>query len=381
MGAMTLQPVPQGIAESGRDAARGRGVASRIRAVATALALAAAAASFVPSVAHAAPDAAKVRTAAEEFDEAVRLYKQKEFAEAASHFEAADSAVASPKALRLAIKSRLEAGQSARAATLAAYAIDNYPSDQETVQTAKETIEKLKPSLQEVKVSCASLCILSVGASGATGPRSVHGKPNTRWSVYVEPGKTTLSASFIGDLPGGEKAVEAVGGKSVEVRFEPSSAAAPPVAAPPGQEPAEPKSAPPATEPPPAETDSGGISPFFFLGGAILTAAAGGVTIWSGIDATNNPGKDAVTAGCVGQGTECSLYQDGLAAEMRTNVLIGVTAGLGATTLVLAILTDWDGDPEPSASTGLLQLGGVGVAAPVVAASPTEGAVSLHGRF
>jgi len=358
----------------GLDTARGSRALSRVRAAVTALALAGSVCAFAPSIAHAAPDAAKVRTAAEEFDEAVRLYKQKEFASAASHFESADAAVASPKALRLAIKSRLEAGQNSRAATLAAYALDNYPSDQETAQTARETLDKLKPSLQEVKVSCASLCILSMGASSAgEAARSVHGKPNTRWTVYVDPGKATISASFIGDLPGGEKGVEAVGGTSVDVRFEPSSGAAPVVPPPAGKKP----KPPPPTEPPPKDdTDRGGISPIFFISGAVLTAAAGGITIWSGLDATNNPGKDAVVSGCVGQGTECALYQDGLAAEMRTNVLIGVTAGLGATTLVLAILTDWDGDSEPSASVG-----GVKLAAPAVAAGPDHGAVSLHGRF
>lgn len=356
-----------------------RGPPLGLRAAATALALTAAGSASVcvltPSVAYAAPEAAKVRTAAEEFDEAVRLYKQKEFAEAASHFEAADAAVPSPKALRLAIKSRVEAGQAARAATLAAYAIENYPSDAETMQTAKETVEKQKTSLQEVKVSCATLCILSVNAGSTT--RSVHGKPNTRWTIYVEPGKATISASFSGNLPSGEKAIEAVGGTSVDLRFEPgsSSGVTPPVVPPPPGE--EPKKPPPPTEPPPADDkDGGGISPFFFLGGAVLTAAAGGVTIWSGIDATNNPGKDAVRAGCVGQGTECELYKDGLAAETRTNILIGVTAGLGATTLVLAILTDWDGSPEPTASVG-----GVRVALPSVAAAPEHGVVTFHGDF
>jgi hypothetical protein len=345
----------------------------RVRAVATALLLGSVC-SLAPAVVHAAPDAAKVRKAAEEFDEAVRLYKQKEFAEAASHFEAADAAVPSPKALRLAIKSRVEAGQPARAATLSAYAVENYPSDQETTATAKETIEKLRSSLQEVKVSCATLCILSVGSGGGV-VRSVHGNPNTRWTVFVDSGKATISASFMGDLPGGEKAVEAVGGTSVDIRFEPKSGAGPVVPPPPpsGEEPKkEPTSEPPRDEP----TDGGGISPFFFLGGAVLTAAAGGVTIWSGIDATNNPGTEAVRAGCVGQGTECQLYQDGLAAEMRTNILIGVTAGLGATTLVLAILTDWDGSPEPAATVGSVK-----VAVPSIAASPEQGAVTFHGSF
>ncbi len=336
-----------------------------------------------PRLAFAAPEAAKVRTAAEEFDEAVRLYKQKDFAAAANHFEAADAAVASPKAVRLAIRSRSEAGQAARAATLSAYALDKYPSDEETATVARETLDKLKPSLQEVKVSCATLCILAVAAPGES-PRSVHGAANTRWTLYLPSGASTVSASFLGNLPGGEKAVDGIAGKSMELRFEPSGGAAPV----PGPAPAEVPAGdpPPETKPPATEEDGGGLSPFFFLAGAVLTAGAGGVTVWSGIDTTSSPGEDAVRAGCVGQGTECALYQDGLAKELRTNVFIGVTAGLAATTLVLAILTDWDGSPEASTGRGRgpdgkPTLGAVAIDAPAVIAGPREGALSFSGRF
>ena len=61
------------------------------------------------------------------------------------------------------------------------------------------------------------------------------------------------------------------------------------------------------------------------------------------------------------------------ALDLPTGAAIVCALGLA---LVLAILTDWDGDPEPSAS-----LGGVKVAAPTVAASTDQGLVSLHGRF
>lgn len=360
-------------------APRGRALAC-VHAAAVALTLALPLV-VAPRSALAAPEAAKVRTAAEEFDEAVRLYKQKDYAAAANHFEAADAAVASPKAVRLAIRSRAEAGQAARAATLSAYALDKYPADQETAAVAKETLEKLKPSLQEVKVSCATLCILAVAAQGES-PRSVHGSANTRWTLYVGSGSSTVSASFLGNLPGSEKPVDGIAGRSMELRFDPGSGATPaPVPPPPADAP--PVDAPPESKPPPAEEDGGGLSPFFFLAGAVLTAGAGGVTVWSGIDTTNSPGEDAVRAGCAGQGTECALYQDGLAKEMRTNVFIGVTAGLAATTLVLAILTDWDGDPEASVGgTGpRKRVGAVELAAPAIAAGPREGALSLSGRF
>jgi hypothetical protein len=328
-----------------------------------------------PGVALATPDAAKVRTAAEEFDEAVRLYKQKDFAAAANHFEAADTAVPSPKTLRLAIRSRAEAGQAARAATLSAYALENYPSDEETVTVATETLDKLRPSLQEVKVSCASPCILAVSTGGEPA-RSVHGSPNTRWTVFVPTGASTLSASF-GKLEGGEKEVDGMAGLTTDLRFEPGGAPKPPPVVPPPTDPGDDPVPPPeeTSQPPEDAASDGGISPIFFISGAVLTAAAGGVLVWSGIDTMNEPGEDAVRAGCVGQGTECALYQEGLDKELRTNVLIGVTAGLGATTLVLALLTDWDGDATAA------EVGGAKVSVPMVAAGPERGAVSIAGRF
>ncbi|HTJ84803.1 MAG TPA: hypothetical protein VL400_23955, partial [Polyangiaceae bacterium] len=60
------------------------------------------------SVAWAA-DPAKLKAAAESFEAGARAYKDKKYEEAAAHFEAADDAVPSAKALRLAIRARDEA--------------------------------------------------------------------------------------------------------------------------------------------------------------------------------------------------------------------------------------------------------------------------------
>src|SRR4029077_3493346 len=64
------------------------------------------------------------------------------------------------------------------------------------------------------------------------------------------------------------------------------------------------------------------FGPAVFITLSALTAISGGVLIWSGIDTLNNPGTQAVKDGCVGQGESCPLYQQGLAAQTRTNVLI-----------------------------------------------------------
>ncbi|HVY49826.1 MAG TPA: hypothetical protein VHB21_28220, partial [Minicystis sp.] len=71
-------------------------------------------------------------------------------------------------------------------------------------------------------------------------------------------------------------------------------------------------------------------------------------------DTIQNPGTDAVKAACAGKGPSCPLYQDGLAKQTRTNVLLGATAGAAAVTVVLAIFTRWKSAPadapvEPTA--------------------------------
>src|SRR6185295_5682578 len=77
------------------------------------------------------------------------------------------------------------------------------------------------------------------------------------------------------------------------------------------------------------------------------TVAAAGFTAWSGIDAKNNPGVDAVRRDCVGKGESCPTYQQGKDAELRTNVLLGVTGGLALGTAVVGLFfTQWSKPPQ-----------------------------------
>src|SRR6185436_2317690 len=105
----------------------------------------------------------------EQFDAAVAALKHKDFESAASHFEAADAAVPSAQALRQAIKARQEVGHGSRAATLAALALQRYPSDAATVKVARDAIEKVSPLLAKISVSCASPCVLAVGTRAVPG--------------------------------------------------------------------------------------------------------------------------------------------------------------------------------------------------------------------
>jgi len=83
------------------------------------------------------------------------------------------------------------------------------------------------------------------------------------------------------------------------------------------------------------------LPPVLFWVGAGATVAAGGVTIWSGLDTVNNPGVDRVKAECKAGDESCKLYQDGRAKQTRTNILIGVTGVFAVATGVLAAIVDW----------------------------------------
>jgi hypothetical protein len=96
--------------------------------------------------------------------------------------------------------------------------------------------------------------------------------------------------------------------------------------------------------------------------GVGLTAVAGGLTIASGIDTLHNPGEDAVRRECAGQTESCPAYQKGRDAQLRTNVLIGVTAGVGVVTGVIGLfLTQWTKPAPVRPVAGLREVGIEGV--------------------
>jgi hypothetical protein len=87
------------------------------------------------------------------------------------------------------------------------------------------------------------------------------------------------------------------------------------------------------------------LGPAVFITGAALTGIGLGLTVWSGIDTENNPGKDAVKATCVDQGPSCPTYRTALAHEVRTDVLVGVTSGLAVATAIVGVFfTQWSAE-------------------------------------
>ncbi len=319
---------------------------------------------------QAPPNAEQVRAAAEAFDAASAAYQAARFELAASRFEAAHQAVASARTLRMAIRSRERAKHRARAATLAALAKKLYQGDDKTVAMASDVIERLGRELHHLDVRCSSPCVLALGA------RVVPGKPARRREVFVLPGKVTVSASFVDDRAAEQQEIVArVKGRNV-LRFEGKEAVEP-------LGPSKPQPTPQPSSPPPASAlpnlslpgpDQAAVldgpswiaSPVVFFSILGATAVAGGVTIWSGVDTINNPGQDAVRAACAGKGSDCAEYQQGRASQLRTNVLIGVTASMAALSGVVGLfVTDWGAEQTSPKSSfvvgpagGLLRLSG-----------------------
>ncbi|MEI9940555.1 MAG: hypothetical protein WDO69_25350 [Pseudomonadota bacterium] len=286
------------------------------------------------------PTPAQVRTAAEAFDRGREAYKTEDYVEAAEQFESADANAPSAAALELAIRARDKAGQLDRAATLAALALVRHPDDPNIQKVAPPIVERAKAELFELDLKCDEACDVTVAGKIAPGRRA------TDRTVFLISGTYAVRAGWPGDRSL-SKSVEAVKGEAGTLEFRaPEVVVAPPPVVPPV-----------VTKVKPAEEDqqpkSGKLPPTVFWVGVGVTAALGGVTVWSGIDTKNNPGADRVRQACSAGAPDCdSLYHQGLDKQHRTNLLLGVSAGLGvATAVVGAFFTDWSGPKKPASDT------------------------------
>lgn len=324
-------------------------VARRARAVLLAVAAGTAglASLSVPRPAHAEepPSADRLKAAAEEYDRGRRAFLGDDFEGAAVHFENAFRDAPRAETVRLAIRARRKAKQLARAATLAAVAQQRYPNDAPTAQLAKETLEEAAPALHEYLVECNAEC--AVAADG----RVVSQSDAPRHRIFLEPGSHELGVSFKQGAV--MRAIDARRGGRDTLTFEaPAAKVATPGGAGGGAGAgAGPGGAPAAGPGRDGSASSKPLSPVVFVVGAGVTAALGAATIVSGIDATNNPGVDAVRRACAGRDESCPEYRDGKSAESRTNVLLGVTLGAAVATAVIGVFfTRWSAPAAPAAA-------------------------------
>ncbi|HWZ87842.1 MAG TPA: hypothetical protein VNW92_03300 [Polyangiaceae bacterium] len=293
------------------------------------------------------PTPAQVRTAAEAFDRGREAYKSEEYVEAAEQFESADANAPSAAALELAIRARDKAGQLDRAATLAALALARHPDDANIQKVAPGIVQKAKSELFELDIKCDDPCDVTVAGKLAPGRRS------TERTVFLGPGKYSVRAGWSGERSL-SKQVEANKGTSGALDFQAPAEPSAPAAD------ASPAAAAVTSNEKPSDTGvqqkSGALPPAVFWVGVGLSAVAGGITVWSGLDTQSNPGANKVRDECQALKADCNtLYQQGVDKQHRTNILLGTTAGVAVVTAVIgAFFTDWGGksksEPAPDAA-------------------------------
>jgi hypothetical protein len=286
--------------------------------------LGALAATSLPSVALAQLHGQeRVEAAEAAYDEGVHLYGEGDYTEAGRAFERADALLPARAAMENAIRAYREGGDDRRAATVASALVERDASARRQARFVPAVAER---SFKLI-ISCDAPCSLSVDGE-ETRYRTFFFAPN-------EP--HFFRASF--DTGVRETASTGEAGEVRELVLE---------APEPDEQDGE---GPPDIVAPndgdrgrqsPSDDDSGGIGvlPLWAtLSAAAVTAGLAGVTIWSGID-TESARADYDAAPTLDK------LEAGQAKETRTNVLLGVTIGMGVLTVAMAVFTDWGGGDE-----------------------------------
>ena len=284
-----------------------------------------------PAPARPAQAADAGKNAAREFAEGQRAFAAGDFQRAGEEFEAAYRDKPHHAPLWNAAKSWDSAGESARAAGLYARYLREAPADAPDRDAATAALRAISQRVVKLEIHPAD------GVTNVT----IDGKPLEGETIYVTPGDHTIDGK-----KGDKRAHKDQSGKAGDVLSVLLDANdAPVVVAPPPVE-----RTPDVAKDERPDHGGHGLSPIFVVIGGALTVAAAGITVWSGVDTLSQ--KDTFDIERSQQNLD-----DGRAKQTRTNVLIGVTAGLAVVTGVTAIFfTDW-GKKTEAPTTGSLRAG------------------------
>jgi len=312
---------------------------------------------FLAMLAWIAPRSARadVTGAARAFAEGQAAQLEGNHALAAERFELAFALQPSKEALRSAARMQLSAENFARAATHAQTLLDRFGEDAQSVELARSILEEVAPRLARYEVSCAPACALLVDHL------AYFLEPAGQHRLYLSPGRVLLEARFAS----GRKASRVVttnSGETARIKLkEPDAAPASssvPVASAAGPARRESERAP-ARAPVGAGESSKGVPVVVpWIAGA-ATVACGALTLWAALD-TRRQHAEYV------QHPSDEKWNDGIARQKMTNVLLVSTAVLGAATITLTFFV------RSSAKTNL------GVSP---ALGPNSASVALTGRF
>jgi len=281
--------------------------------------------------------------AAEAYDQATSAYLSERYELAAHWFERAYRLVPTSTALLQAVRAHDKAGNSIRAANLALQLRDAYPSDQRSKQVVNLAVASVRSQNVLIKARCEKDCTLELDGALIQHP-----------TFFVTPNvEHSLKAAF----DNGETStfVQGAAGDTKQVTL-----------------------AAPAPPPPPP------IPRWAFFSSLGATVALGAITAWSGIDANKgvsayeSAARTANSPGINNGGSPTpeeqaqSLLEEGRKKERRTNILIGVTAGMAASTAILGVFTNWKGESRDAAAKRI---------EPEIGVSTKGGLLTIKGRF
>lgn len=270
-------------------------------------------------VAHAGPAATTpaaasddaVTRAAKQFQEGQKAFGAGDYRRAGDLFEGAYRDKPHHAALWNAARSWQRAGEEVRSANLYARYLAEAPANAPDRDQANVAIKDLTTRLGRVELH---------GAAGITNVR-LDGKPSEMPVVYVAAGEHLAE----GDSPKGpvRKMVRVDPGSIASVTLEP--------------EPDPIREPPPVSPVTPPDRGARVLPPAVFFAGAALSLVGGGLAVASGLDTVSK--RDAF----LGDPTEDNLAR-GFSSQSRTNVAIGVSAGVALISAVVGLFfTDWGG--------------------------------------
>jgi hypothetical protein len=245
-------------------------------------------------------------SARELYAQGAAAYDSGDYPHAASLLARADALAPNATTLELALNAALRTDDAVLGEELA-LRVDARGGSSELADFARRAHARFQPNVGRVRVVCAGehKCIAKVGPAAWNGGEVHAVTPGNVDAMFDERvARTTVAAGAQVDL----------------VEPAPMIVVATPS---------------PALRAIPEERPrSRGIPPAVFWTGFALTALAGGATIASGVDTANL--HDAFVAS-----PTVDTQSRGRDAELRTNVLLGSTIGLGVATLAFALFTRW----------------------------------------
>ncbi len=269
---------------------------------------------------------------------AARAYSQGQAAELAGQpgqsaelYETAYRFAPHPVSLRAAIRTHLNAGHRAAAATLCERLLARHADDEKSVEYAQQVLEQVRPEVARLIVRCEVDCVVLVDNQATTLDSGIE------HLVYVLPGSRSLSVRFVqAGVESEVQPLEAIAHAEVSAQF-----AAPILPPQPTRSELGSVRTASVPMPVPVAAESTGIAPIYTIAVAGAALLLGGVATWSAFDvAKAHDSYDRKDRGAEAR------YEEGKKLEQRTNALIGVAAGVAVTAGVLAIFTRWHGDDK-----------------------------------